>query len=73
MINWVFWITVILWIIPLGVVISSIVVLFKEISDKNIIKINPIFQGLIIGIIFWAGQNILDIIFKSFQAYKSVL
>lgn len=73
MINWLFWITVILWIIPLGIVISSIVVLFNEISDKNIIKINPIFQGLIIGIIFCGGQNILDIIFKSFQAYKSVL
>lgn len=66
MINWLFWITVILWVIPLGVIVSSVVVLFKKISDKNIIKINPIFQGLIIGIILWAGQNILDIIVKSF-------
>lgn len=61
-----FYVTAILWIILLGITVAAVLIFFNKLEKIKKIRVNPIFQGLIVGLILWGGQNILNVILKSF-------
>lgn len=62
-----YWLTVVIWILLLGVLIAIMVSVFDKIEKHKDIRISPIVQGLIIAFILWGGQNILTVILNSFK------
>lgn len=61
-----FWATVVLWIILIGIAVAAVPILFNKLEKAKDIKVSPLIQGLMIGLILWGGQNILNTILSSF-------
>lgn len=62
-----YWLTVAIWILLLGILIAVTVSIFDKIEKRKDIRISSILQGLIIAFILWGGQNILTVILNSFK------
>lgn len=61
-----FWTTVVLWIILIGIAVAAVPIFFGKLEKAKNIKVSPLIQGLIVGLILWGGQNILNTILSSF-------
>lgn len=61
-----FWATVVLWIILIGIAVASVPILFYKLEKIKKVKVSPLIQGFIVALILWGGQNILNTILSSF-------
>lgn len=61
-----FWATVVLWVILIGIAVAAVPILFNKLEKTKNIKVSPLIQGLIVGLVLWGGQNILNTILSSF-------